>query len=330
MSGFDISSGLPDAFSLTQLTASINGLPYLPGQIAAMGLFSEQGINTTSALIESVNGVLSLVPVAPRNAPGTPVTTDKRKGVSFAIPHLPATAAVMADEIQGVRAFGSESQADTVDAARDRHLARMRANIDLTMETHRLAAIKGSFYDASGSLTSLFTTFGVSQSTLGMVLLTAGTEIEAKCLEIYEKMEAALDGSPFTGLVAMCGSNFWSKLITHPNVKATYANTAMASALRRDPRLSFEFGGITWTRYRGNSIANINTDEAYVVPTGVPDLFVTRFAPANYVETVNTTGLPYYSKAELMPLGKGISMEAQSNPLNICTRPAASLKLTTT
>jgi hypothetical protein len=330
MAAFDISSGVPDAFSLTQLTASINALPYLPGQIAEMGLFSEEGINTTSALIESRNGVLSLVPVMPRNAPGTPVVTDKRKGVSFAIPHLPATGSVMADEVQNMRAFGSESEADTVDSIRDRHLARMRANIDLTMETHRLSAIKGSFYDASGAVTSLFTTFGVSQSVLGMVLLTATTEIEAKCQAIFELMEAALDGSTFTGVTAFCGSNFWSKLITHPLVKATYANTQMASALRRDPRLSFEFGGITWTRYRGNSAANIATDEAYCVPTGVPDLFITRFAPANYVETVNTIGLPYYSKAELMQLGKGLMLEAQSNPLNICTRPAASVKLTTT
>jgi hypothetical protein len=330
MAGFDISSGVPDAFSLTQLTAAINQLPYLPGQIAGLNLFSEQGISTTSALIESRNGVLSLVPVVPRNSPGTPVVADKRKAISFAIPHLPASGAVMADEIQGVRAFGSESEADTVDAVRDRHLARMRANMDLTMETHRLAAIKGSFYDASGATTSLFTTFGVSQSTLGMVLLTATTEIEAKCLAIYEALETALDGSAFTGITVLCGSNFWSKLITHPTVKATYANTAMASALRRDPTLSFEFGGITWSRYRGNSIANIATDEAYAVPTGVQDLFVTRFAPANYVETVNTIGLPYYSKAELMQMGKGLSLEAQSNPLNICTRPAAVVKLTTT
>jgi len=46
------------------------------------------------------------------------------------------------------------------------------------------------------------------------------------------------------------------------------------------------------------------------------------------VETVNTMGLPLYAKSEPLPLGKGYRLEAQSNPLNLVTRPAAMIKLT--
>lgn len=325
MPGFDFIT--PDAFSLTTLTASINNLPYKPGQISAMGVFEEKGIPTTSCLIESKGGVLTIVPVVPRSGVPMPIKSEKRTGIPFAIPHIPQNDRINADEIQGVRMFGSENQAETFEAKRDERLGIMKNNIDYTMEAHRLAAVKGVYYDAYGNTASLFDTFGVTQSTLDMALDVSTTEVHAMCEELLEKIEAALDGTPFTGVEVMCGATFWKKLITHPSVKATYQGTQMAASLRRDPRLSFDFGNITWSRYRGNSEVNIGTNDAYAIPTGVTGLFLTRFAPANYIETINTVGLPYYSKAVIDALGKGMDVEAQSNPLNICTRPASIVKL---
>ncbi|WP_420795626.1 major capsid protein, partial [Endozoicomonas atrinae] len=46
-----------DAFSLTSLTATINEMEYKPGRLGELGLFRESGINTTTAVVESVNGV---------------------------------------------------------------------------------------------------------------------------------------------------------------------------------------------------------------------------------------------------------------------------------
>ncbi|MGL4505183.1 MAG: major capsid protein, partial [Aeromonas sobria] len=45
--------------------------------------------------------------------------------------------------------------------------------------------------------------------------------------------------------------------------------------------------------------------------------------PANYNETINTKGLPFYAKGEVMRFDKGIDLEGQSNPLNVCTSPLA-------
>lgn len=72
----------------------------------------------------------------------------------------------------------------------------------------------------------------------------------------------------------------------------------------------------------------MNDDEALLVPEGVPDLYISAFAPADYMETVNTQGIPYYSKLETLPFGKGVAGEAQSNPLHLCTRPRAQIRLT--
>lgn len=59
-----------------------------------------------------------------------------------------------------------------------------------------------------------------------------------------------------------------------------------------------------------------------------PDLFISAFAQADYMEVVNTEGLPYYAKLERLPFDKGVAGEAQSNPLHLCTRPLAVRELT--
>ena len=65
-------------------------------------------------------------------------------------------------------------------------------------------------------------------------------------------------------------------------------------------------------------------------PLGVPNLFRTVYAPADYVETVNTLGLPRYAKQWMSQNGKRIEMESQSNALSYCTRPRVLLQGTTT
>jgi hypothetical protein len=64
------------------------------------------------------------------------------------------------------------------------------------------------------------------------------------------------------------------------------------------------------------------------VPEGVDGLFMTNYAPADYTDTVNKEGLPKYSRAEPLPFNRGWQIESQSNPLSICTRPRAVVKLT--
>lgn len=316
-----------DGFSTLSLTAAINTLPYRPMQVAQMGLFQEAGISTVDTAIEFDGNTIGLVPVQPRNAPGQPVTNDKRKLVPLRVPHMPQRATIMADEVQGVRAFGSESNVQALQGIINQRLAKMRTQIDYTIEAHRIAAIKGNYYDANGVATSLFTTFGVSQQTVQMKLDTAGTEVQGTALDILETIETQLGGTFYTGAVALCGASFWKKFITHAKVKETYLNTAMAASLRQDPREAVDINGITFMRYRGTAACLIDSTMAFVIPTGVPDLFLTRFAPAPYIETVNTMGLPYYAKSEPLDFGKGVEIETQSNALNICTRPNAVIKL---
>lgn len=320
-----------NGFSFTSLTASINAVKYKPGLLGSLGIFDEQGITSANAFVEVNDGVLTLVNVAPRNGVPQPFGSNARKGFPFMVPHLPANAAVYADEVLGVRMFGSEDQAETVDAKVQEKLASMRASLEYTIENHRLVTVKGNYIDWNGNEVSLATAFGVAApSAIAFDLDDPATEVSSKCLQVLEAIEAGLDGLSFDGVTVTCGKNFFAALIAHPSVRETLLNTPMAAELRSDPRQTISFGGLTFIRYRGTAQVKVGDNDAYAFPTGVTGLFITRFAPANYVETVNTVGIPVYAKSEVMPMGKGVALEAQSNPLNLVTRPAAIIPLTLT
>ena len=323
---------IADGFTMTKLVAAINRMPYKPGRLGQLGLFQESGVSTTSIMVDERQGRLSLVQTSER---GAPVEQQKRAGVrtrTFGIRRVARSRNMMADEVQGVREFGSENRATPVLAKRDEHLAAMRADIEATIEWHRIGAIKGLIIDADNStvLYDLFDEFDIEQQEVAFALADPDTELQAKIDELLEKIENELGETPWTGTRVLGGKLFWRALITHPKAKEAYLNSTLAASLRGDTREEFVYGGVTWERYRGGvgGVPFIGDDEAYAVPEGVPGLFITRFAPADYVETVNTIGLPLYAKSEPLAMGRGLAIEAQSNPISICTRPAACVKLT--
>ncbi|WP_430318691.1 major capsid protein [Pseudomonas nitroreducens] len=320
-----------EAFGVGALTAAINETPEVPGRLAALGLFEEEGSTTITQQIEKDGDALHLVPAADRGAPGLVVQGSKRVLIPFNNVHLPQTFSIMADEIQGIRAFGEQTELQAVQDVVNRRLEKMRRALDATHEHQRMGAVLGTILDADGStvLLDLYDRFGISPQVVQMELGTATTKVRLKAGEALDAQEDALGNIPSSGSRALCGKNFWNALITHKSVEETYLNTQQAAQLRGDAREEFEFGGIIWERYRGKvgGRSFIPDDEARLVPLGVPELFLSIFAPANYMETVNTLGLPYYAKQEAMPFNKGIAGEAQSNPLHICTRPRAVIKL---
>jgi hypothetical protein len=62
-------------------------------------------------------------------------------------------------------------------------------------------------------------------------------------------------------------------------------------------------------------------------PVGVPGLFRQYNAPADFVETANTIGLPRYAKQAVdQQFARWVMLHVQSNPLPICTRPRVLIK----
>jgi len=327
----DIAIFEDDVFSVSSLTAAINEQEYLPGRISSLGLFREEGISTLTVQIEKDGDTLALVPAGERGTSGLVVAGSRRQMIPFNTVHLPERFTIKADEIQGIRAFGTRSELQAVQDVVNKRLAKARRQLDATHEFQRMGALNGQVLDADGKtvLLDIYKTFGVERKRLPMDLNKPGTKVRVKCGEALDMQEDALGSITSTGSRALCGKTFWNALISHESVEKTYLNTMQAASLRGDARESFEFGGIVWERYRGKvaGVSFIHDDKALLIPEGVPDLYISSFAPADYMETVNTQGIPYYSKIEPLPFNKGVAGEAQSNPLHLCTRPLAQILL---
>ncbi len=328
-----------DAFSVHSLTAKINKEGFTPGQVSASGIFDEDGVTSTRVSVELRNGKLSLIEPTQRGGPGETTGDEDRSLVPFDVDHYQRDDAILADEVQNVRAFGTEGELEQLE---DRVMAKARRHLrdlDMTLEHQRVGAIKGIVTSKSGRvLHNLYTRFDISvPAAVSLELDVEATDVAKVFMDsVVYPIEDDLD-EPYSGLHVFTGRNFHSALWRHKSVKDTFLYTGGGGILRQDIPDLFEFGGATWERYRTGAKATadlgspyIAADEARVVPLGVPDLFITRFAPADYEETVNTMGLPRYMRQYMMPNGKGRHIEVQSNPISLCTRPTALRKLTLT
>ena len=320
-----------DAFSTVSLTDGILKAPHKPGRIGSLGLFRERGITTTTVVVEEKDGRLSLISTSPRGGPGDTIGSQKRTARSFVVPHLERESTVLADEVQNIRAFGSETDSEAVQALINERLIDLRAMHEVTLEHFRVGAIKGSILDADGStvLFNLFTEFGVSQQVKDIALGTSTTDVRAAAVAIMRLSEGELGAEPVTGYRAFCGDEFFDALVGHDEVKESLKYQE-SQLLRTDLRAGFEFGGISWENYRGTvgGVSFFPTALAYVVPVGT-NIFTTHFAPADFIETVNTVGLPIYAKTVSDPeLNRWAKIHSQSNPLALCLRPRAVIKVT--
>ena len=318
-----------DAFSLTSLTATINEQPVKPGRLGELGLFEESGITTLTAVVESKNGELRLLPTAERGAPATQATGQKRKVRSFVVPHIPHDSTIMAAEVTGVRAFGSEDTLQGVQSVVNDRIAQMNANHEVTLEHLRIGALKGKILDADGTsvIYDLYSEFGVSQQTHNFKLTTETTDVRIETVKARRKVDSALGAQPYRGLRAVCGADFFDGLVGHKDVKETYQRYQDGAMLRNDPKGAFNYADVLWEEYTGQvgDTLFVPKDEAFLFPEGA-GIFKTWFAPADFMETVNTVGLPRYAKQKVLDFEKGVLIHTQSNPLPINLRPRAVIR----
>lgn len=332
-----------DAFSVTSLTDAIADKVVRPGRLGQLGLFQSSSVSTLSIAIERIGDTIQLVAPSLRGSAGETRDMPKRSVKNLSIPHFQRDWSVMADEVQGVRAYGSETQLKTVQGIVAEKLAMNVADLDLTDEYSRLGAIQGIITYRDNTTLNLFTEFGVSQPAEIDFDLDAASPVDGvlrkKCVAMIRAMRAALGAVPFTNIHAFVGDNFFDDLLSHKEVRDTYKGWNEAQILRdsyignnRGENPMFEFGGIVWENYGAigstgdDALMGIGTNEAKFVPLGVPGLFRTYYAPADYVETVNTMGQRLYAKQWPMQNGKGINGETQTNVLHIATRPGALMR----
>jgi hypothetical protein len=323
------------SFSMSALTAAINILPNNYGLMESMGLFPAKPVRFRSVVVEEKNGILTLLPTMPVGSPGTVGKRGKRKLRSFAIPHIPHDDVVLPEEVQGIRAFGSETELSTVASVMAEHLQTMRNKHSITLEHLRIGALKGIILDADGSeLYNLFDLFDITPKVVNFQLTNTATDVKKKCLDLKRYLEKNLKGERMSGVHCLVSEEFFDALTSHDNVKAAYDRWQDGLALRSDLRSGFTFAGITFEEYSGEASDGddnvhrfIAAGEGHAFPLGTVDTFATYFAPADFNETANTLGQPLYAKQEPRKFERGTDIHTQSNPLPMCHRPAVLVKV---
>lgn len=327
-----------DAFSVTTMSDAMKEIKHVPGYISRRGLFSTSSISTLAVAIEKDKAQnLMLVPASPRGGPGSTFGKNKRSMRMLAVPHFEVNDAIYADEVQGVRAFGTENAVESLQSRIADRAAEASQFFGLTEEYHRLKVITtGKLYDSDGNTVIYDYATEFSESLPAEIDFSFDTNVDGKlrnfCTGVHRSMAAALDGLPFSGIEFICGDQFFDDLVANAEVRATYLGWAEAAALRsaivsgsgqNDTFGEVEFAGIRFINYRGsfNGAPAVNTDKAFGYPIGVPGLFRTIYAPADYIETVNRPGQRLYAKQYEMQNGKGVNLDFQSNALHYVTRP---------
>lgn len=326
-----------DAFTTIQLTAAIEKVPFQPTGLGELNIFDPFPIRTKALFIEERLGKLTLLQTSPRGAPLSNRTTEKRTARSFSVPRIAEEDTVLADEIQSIRAFGTESELMMVQAEIARRLngpTGLLRQVEYTWEYMRLGAIQGILLDADGSqIYSFFDEFQVAApAEVGFDLSAASPAegaLRVKCNAVVRGMSRASQGAftAQTEVYALCGDAFWDALVSHPDVVKTYYNWVAAEELRKGQAFSaMKFGGIYWFNYRGSddaSTISVNTDKCKFFPVKAPGVFQVAYAPGESFDWVNTPGKPQY----IIPIpdrdrNAWWKMEVYSYPLFICTRPA--------
>jgi hypothetical protein len=331
-----------DAFSVVNLTDALNETKHKPGFISSLGLFTETPVDTTTIAIEKGAAEnLILVPRSARGGPGTTVGKNLRSMKSLNVPHFEINDAVMAEEVQGIRAFGQTVARETMQAKLATRFSEHQNSFAVTEEFARLGAVKGVVTYADGGTLDLFSEFGVSQEAelaFNFAVKDSG-DLRKFLMQTQRTMGVNLAGLPFSGVLALCSDTAFDALLKNPEVYKSYMKAQDVRQVRQgylqnagDPQGGtwgvFEWGDWTWANYRGQVGTQkfIDDDKLHILPMGVPNMFRSYYAPADYEETVNTLGKRLYAKQYPMPNGKGRHLDIQTNALHICTRPKALMK----
>ena len=304
-----------------------------------MGIFSEQGVAEHVVQFDEVIKDGALIVDSVRGSRAIVGKDATRKLHSFQIPHFAQEDSILPQDIQGKRAYGSASEAETLDLVRARKMERIRQDLAWTLEAARAQAIVlGTVYAPSGTVSQDWYqefTQAARPAAIDFNLGTSTVETLGKIETCIATIQDNSGSVNFTGIIALCGPTFFAKLISHDSVKQAYkyysstqeivrtAGRPNASAYHRE----FTYGSVRFIEMRDsyNGTALIPTGDCYFLPTGT-DYFRTYFSPANRFGLVNTVGEQVYMFESMAPNGTAFTLESESNFVNAMLKPLLVVK----
>lgn len=334
-------------FNVTDWTQEINVIPNQWGTIGQLGIFAEEGVAEHVVQFEEIIKDGNIIVDRVRGDRSTQNRDYTRKIHSFLVPHFPLEDAIYPKDIQGRRAYGSATEAETFDAVRMRKMERIRQNHAWTLEFARAQAITaGTVYAPNGTIGTQDWyqefTGAARPAAIDFLLGTSTTEVLAKIEQAIAQIQDNSGSVSITGVIALCSPEFFGKLIQHASIKQAYqyysstqeplrqrlsmgvANSAVA--MHRE----FFHGSVRFIEMRDtyNGQRLIPANNAYFLPTGT-EFFKTYFSPADRFQFVNTLGEQVYMFETPAPNGTAYAIETESNFVNALLKPLLVVAATT-
>ena len=327
----------PSSFDLVDLTPAVKNVPINYGTFNNMGIFSEEPVSSETVIFEEITESGAVIVDRVRGEKNLTNKGRDRKLHSFLVPHYPQDDYVSPKDLASKSAYESLTQDQKLQEVVESKTKRLLMNHDWTLNKARAQALfSGTVYAPSGTVSQDWNTeFGVTRTSVDLVLGTAGTEILDKIEQIIVAVQDGMGGNGiFSGIVCPMDSGIFSRFIAHPKVTAAYsfyvANTGndpmrgrlSANGSPMQMGREFYFGGITFKEVRDvyNGVKLATANEGVAVPTG-SDMFKTYFAPAERFGLVNTDGERVYLFQKPDSDNLKIELQSESNHVSALLRP---------
>lgn len=323
-----------DAFGFDSMSASVDKVPYKPKMLGEMNIFDEKnpnaGIRTKTAMIEERHGKLTLLKTQARGTRNQYENRRNKKTRSFPVPYIPGDDTITADDLIGLRGFGTNELITEVSSEVNDKLENLKADHEATWEHMRVGAVKGDVKDADGttSIYNWYTEFGITQKVV--TISVASDTIKTKFHEVTRHIEDKLGGDSYTSIFGICGKTFMDRFSTATETKDAYERFQEGKVLfEGQARKVFQYSDLNIREYRGSigGTAFVEDNAAYCFPLGTRNVFKRFNAPGTFIESVGKKGKAIYAKKKMLDYDMGVEIHTQSSPLFICLRPAVVVKI---
>lgn len=287
------------------------------------------------------------------------IAGSARDSIELKIPHFPVDDAIVPQDLDGNLQVSSVEDAmalETVATVRAEKMTMLRAAHALTLEAARMQLITaGTAYAPNGTLRqsygptyNYYTEWGVTRLSTP-VSLTAAADPRVAFNTAKAAVRAAIRNGQAgsIGFVVLCSNTFYNALYQNAFVTeaAKYlqnTNMLLGSPVASGvPGLDNRFEQITLWGIRfinagdagyelpdGTFVPFIAEGNAYMLPTGIVNLFETYYAPANRFATINKAAQGSYWFEYANEKDSLIEIMTEQNFLNITRYPEAIVELT--
>jgi len=245
------------------------------------------------------------------------------------------------NEVENFRMYGTEDSNETVEnvvSKKIAHIQRSHAGYEIDVAYQALQNNKVYAFDEAGNeitgLAKNFSTLWNAPRKTGAIDLTNATvnpfdELVAKRGEI---IAAIGDQAAPTGFIYMVNSVQFAQLVSHPLVEDAYNKYPSEQEPLRRRLATGQFDAQTFS-HKGITVVEdlsgkLGNDEGYLLPLGVDDMFVKRYAPANTIEHVNTVSQGSY--LFMRETWRAAIIESELAVLTMITRPELICDVTAT